>query len=51
MKSEKERRAYKDTAIKNKVETSSKVIKNEDTGIVHTIKHSEQLAFSKWINE
>jgi plastin-3 len=50
MKSEKDGRSNKQV-IKNKVENSSKVIKNEDTGIVHTIKHSEQLAFSKWINE
>lgn len=28
------------------------VIRNEEnTGIVHTVRHSEQLAFSKWINQ
>lgn len=48
IKSEKEGRAFT-KAIKPI--SGSTVIKNEDTAIIHTVRHSEQLAFSKWINQ
>jgi plastin-3 len=50
LKSKKESRDFK-KAIKPMENTT--VIRNDEknTGIVHTVRHSEQLAFSKWINQ
>lgn len=50
LKSKKESRDFK-KAIKPLENTT--VIRNDEknTGIVHTVRHSEQLAFSKWINQ
>jgi hypothetical protein len=50
LKNEKEGKEFK-SAIKPIENTT--IIRNEEknTGIVHTVRHSEQLAFSKWINQ
>jgi hypothetical protein len=49
LKSEKEERNFK-PAVKPVIGTTKIVSTNNDS-IVHTVKHSEQLAFSKWINQ
>lgn len=50
LKSKRESRDFK-RAIKPMENTT--VIRNDEknTGIVHTVRHSEQFAFSKWINQ
>ena len=51
LKNEREERKFK-TAVKPiKEETIKQVRNTENTSIVHTIRHSEQIAFSKWINQ
>lgn len=50
LKNEREERKFK-TAVKPITQPITQVRNTENTSIVHTIRHSEQLAFSKWINQ
>ena len=49
LKSDREERTFKKTIkpIQEATQTKSKV----NDSIVHTVRHSEQFAFSKWINQ
>lgn len=49
LKSEKEERTFKKT-VKPIIGTTEIRSKQNDS-IVHTVRHSEQLAFSRWINQ
>jgi hypothetical protein len=49
LKNEREERKFK-TAVKP-IKEITQVRNTENNSIVHTIRHSEQLAFSKWINQ
>jgi hypothetical protein len=49
LKNEKEERNFK-TSVKPLKDTTA-IRSKENDAIVHTVRHSEQLAFSKWINQ
>lgn len=49
LKNEKEERMFKKTV--KPVTDVTKIVSEKSDSIVHTVRHSEQLAFSKWINQ
>ena len=49
LKNDREERKFK-TAIKP-IKDTTEIRSVENASVVHTVRHSEQLAFSKWINQ